>query len=88
MITHSAQLPLGFNVEFQWRSPAGLEVSWKPRPPVIRSPRHRAKFLRAYFAERTAFLEQVALTLGGPVLMVDLDGESFAVSHVDPPTRQ
>ena len=87
MITHSAQLPFGFTVEFQWQDTA-MVVSWKPRPPVIRAPRQRAKFLRAYTAARTVFIEQVARTVGGRIAMVDSDGEGFAVSHVDPPTEK
>ena len=89
-ITHIARLPLGFTAEFRWTPPNRVDVMWQPHVPnSIRSPRQRAKFLRAYTAERDAFMELIAHTLGGGGIVVDVDNENLGtVTLIRPPTRQ
>jgi hypothetical protein len=90
MITHIAKLPCGFTAEFRWDS-SSIHVEWTPDVPgrdAFRSARHRAKVLRAYTAERDAFLQMVALELGGVIATVDVGKQTATVAITRPPTRQ
>jgi hypothetical protein len=88
MITHTAKLPGGFTAEFRWN--AGMHVEWMPDTPgrnTFRSARAFAKFMRSYTAERAAFLQMVALELGGTIAVVEA-GRHPTVTITRPPTRQ
>lgn len=88
-IAHTARLPHGYVAEFSWRPPAGLHVQWTPGVPVIRSRRHRARFLRAYVNERAVFLQMVASVAGYGIAVVDAGGHELAgLGIITPPTRQ
>lgn len=85
MITHIAQLPDGFTAEFRWHPTSGLEVLWEPDIPHRRTP----AFLAAYAAERDAFTQRIAASLGKRIMTVDTDGRRIAISSVIvPPTKQ
>jgi hypothetical protein len=62
-----------------------MKVQWEPDIPRINSQRHLRKFFEAYTKARREFMTDVAATLGGGVLVVDMDGTSEIIT---PPSRQ
>ncbi len=82
-LKRTAALPLGFEATFTWDDGA-MSVSWEPEVPVIQSPRHWRRFLRAYQDARRDFLRDVATTLGGNVGVADLTGE---IEVIQPATK-
>jgi len=66
-------LPHGYSVTFSSNPNQPFEAQWSPDVPVIRKARQRAKFLEAYRVVRREFLNEVAATIGGNVLVVDTD---------------
>ena len=74
VMRHTAALPHGYRATFTWSETSGLTVAWKPSPPDIRSNRAWRKFRDAYNAARRAFMTDIATTLGGSVLIADIDG--------------
>jgi hypothetical protein len=58
---------------------SGLTVAWEPDVPRIRSPRAQRKFRDAYNAARRAFFTDVATTIGGSALILDIDGPAEIV---------
>jgi hypothetical protein len=66
-------LPHGYSVTFSSNPGQPFEARWSPDVPTIRKARQRQKFLEAYRAVRREFLNEVAATIGGNVLVVDTD---------------
>lgn len=66
-------LPLGYRVTSYCDAARSFEARWSPDVPKIRKQRQRDKFLEAYQAVRRVFLQEVAATIGGNVLVVDTD---------------
>jgi hypothetical protein len=83
MLEHVAKLPCGYTATFRWDN--GMKVQWEPDIPRINSQRHLRKFFEAYTKARREFMTDVAATLGGGVLVVDMDGTSEIIT---PPSRQ
>ena len=73
-ITGTVALLLGYRATFQWSQAAGFKVLWEPDVPCIRSPRAQRKFRDAYNAARRSFMTDIATSLGGSVLIADIDG--------------
>jgi hypothetical protein len=89
LIERAFDLPFGYRATFIWRSPLGpLEVCWSPDQPFIRRPRPRRKFLEAYQAARREFFKEVALVVGGIVLVVDTDLKTVSGHEVIVPPTQ
>jgi hypothetical protein len=84
MLEHVAKLPCGYTATFRWNN-NGMKVQWEPHVPHIKSLRHQCKFLEAYANARREFMTDVAATIGGGVLIVDMDGTSEVIV---PPSRQ
>src|SRR5215208_3860522 len=83
LIERCFDLPLGYRATFTWRCPFGpLEVCWSPNQPSIRRPRPRRKFLEAYQAARREFFKELALVVGGTVLVVDTDLKTISGHEV------
>jgi hypothetical protein len=76
-------LPFGFVAEFRF-DPVERRFSaeWEPCVPRIKEARPRRKFFSAYCAARDAYLQEVADTIGGGVMVADLDVTSGEVSGV------
>jgi hypothetical protein len=67
-------LPHGYRVTFCCDGAVkSFDARWSPAVPQIRKKRQRHKFLEAYQAARRIFLQEVAATIGGNVLVVDAD---------------
>jgi hypothetical protein len=81
------RLPGGYVATFHWPNPAGegWSVERDPSVPRIRSRRLHRKFLAAYSEARHQFLTTVATSLGGGVLVIDIDGQAEVVL---PATKQ
>jgi hypothetical protein len=74
-IRQTVDLPFGYRATFRWSRAMGSGVEWEPDVPRnIRSPRARRKLFEAYSAARRSFNQDVATTIGGAILIVDLDG--------------
>jgi hypothetical protein len=73
-------LPFGYEATFVWN--AGLEVHWKPDTPRILKRRARNKLFGAYRAARREFFEEVAVLVGGNILVVDTDLETVSGTEV------
>jgi hypothetical protein len=86
MIEHLARLPFGYVATFRWRGrETPMDVAWTPAVPRIRSNRARRKFFTAYAAARREFMRDVAVVLGGTVVVADVTGE---VEAIPAPTKQ
>ncbi|MEH2517804.1 hypothetical protein V1279_003377 [Bradyrhizobium sp. AZCC 1610] len=72
-LERSYSLPHGYCVTFCCDAGQSFEARWSPAVPQIRKARQRHKFLEAYQAVRRVFLQEVAATIGGNVLVVDTD---------------
>lgn len=72
-LERSFSLPHGYCVTFCSAPGQPFEARWSPDVPKIRKARHRQKFLEAYQVARRVFLQEVAATMGGNVLVVDTD---------------
>jgi hypothetical protein len=83
--TRTYQLPHGYTAEF-FHSPGRLEVRWLPDVPHIREARHRRKFFEAYQAARRDFIKEVAVLIGGNILIVDTD-EQVTTEAIHAPAR-
>jgi hypothetical protein len=73
MIKHRARLPHGYAAEFIWTGD-GMTVEWDPDLPRIRSRRAWNKFRAAYNRERRTFMELLATTIPGSIMVADTDG--------------
>jgi hypothetical protein len=74
LIERNFDLPFGYRATFTWHHPYGpLKVCWTPDQPRIRKPRPRRRFLGAYCNARREFLEEIAVVVGGTILIVDTD---------------
>jgi hypothetical protein len=78
-ITQTTSLPHGYRATFTWSPAGGLTVEWEPDVPHLRSPRAQRKFRDAYNAARRAFMTDVATSIGGSALILDIDGPSEVV---------
>ena len=78
-ITQTAALPHGYTATFTWSRAAGLTVAWEPDVPRIRSERARRKFRDAYNAARRAFFTDVATSISGSALILDIDGPTETI---------
>ena len=81
-ITQTAVLPHGYKATFTWSPAAGFTVAWEPDVPHIQSPRAQRKFRDAYNAARRAFFTDVATSIGGSALILDIDGPTEVVRPV------
>jgi hypothetical protein len=68
MFSRTFNLPFGYTATFFF--PPG-DVCWAPDFPRIRQRRARRKFFAAYQAARRSFSEEVAVVVGGSVMIVD-----------------
>ena len=59
-----------FLVEMSWSPASGLRCEWSPDFPALGS--FGKKEMREYRAGRDAFLQEVASTLGGNVMVVEV----------------
>jgi hypothetical protein len=66
-------LPYGYRVTFCCNHGNPIEARWSPVVPHIRAQRQQRKFLDSYRAVRREFLQEIAATIGGNVLVVDTD---------------
>lgn len=74
-IRHAANLPFGYQATFIWSKAGGTKVEWNPAVPRITAARAFRKFREAYDAARRSFNQDVATSIGGSILIVDLDGQ-------------
>jgi len=72
-LERSYALPHGYSVTFCCAPGHPFEAKWLPAVPTIRKARQQRKFFDAYRAVRRQFLQEVAATIGGSVLVVDTD---------------
>ena len=68
----SFTLPHGYSAEFRWRD-GHLEIEWSPAFPIIRKHRAWRKFVAAYKKVRREFYTDVAVIIGGSIMIVDTD---------------
>jgi hypothetical protein len=89
LIERNFDLPFGYRATFTWHHPYGpLKVCWAPDQPRIRKPRPRRRFLGAYCNARREFLEEIAVIVGGPILIVDTDLKTVCGHDlIVPPTQ-
>jgi hypothetical protein len=66
-------LPHGYIVTFCCEPSKSFEARWSPDVPQIRKTRQLRKFMEAYRLARREFLQEIAATTGGNVLVVDTD---------------
>ena len=78
-ITQTATLPHGYRATFTWSQAGGLTVEWEPNVPRIHSPRGQRKFRDAYNAARRSFFTDVATTIRGSALILDIDGPTEVI---------
>jgi hypothetical protein len=78
-------LPGGFVVTFHWPAGGVMSIGWEPSLPRFRTSRAARKFRKAYNAARREFVAAVATSLGGAVLIADIDGPTEVVR---PQTKQ
>lgn len=78
-----ARLPHGYRAIFTWSDQAQLECKWLPDVPRIVQPRQQRKFLAAYERQRNTFLEEVARSIGGPVIVSDMEGNARTIEPGD-----
>ena len=78
-ITQTASLPHGYRATFTWSRATARPAAREPNVPDIRSNRAWRKFRDAYNAARRAFFTDVATTIGGSALILDVDGPSEIV---------
>jgi hypothetical protein len=70
-MTITSKFPVGRYVcEMSWSPASGLRCEWSPDVPPPRS--LGKKEVREYRAGRDAFLQEVASTIGGNVLVVEV----------------
>jgi hypothetical protein len=87
-INRSYALPFGFKATFRWCD-AHLRVDWEPHFPRIAKQRARRKFVAAYQAVRRDFYTDVAVTIGGNILVIDSDGKTInSMETIAMPTKQ
>jgi hypothetical protein len=72
-LKHGAVLPFGYRVEFQWTGEQ-MRVEWEPDVPAIRSRRAWRRLRDAYNRERLTFMEMLATTISGSIMVADIDG--------------
>jgi hypothetical protein len=89
LIERSFDLPFDYRATFIWRGPdEPFEVRWSPDQPRIRKPRPRRRFLGAYCNARREFLEEIAVVVGGTILIVDTDLKTVCGHEVIVPPTQ
>ena len=70
-MTLTSKFPVGsFLCEMSWTTAGSLRCEWSPDVPAPRS--LSKKEVREYRAGRDAFLQEIASTLGGNVLVVEV----------------
>lgn len=87
VFTRTARLPCGNRAHFTFGPGlSGLSVVWNPdNRRNIRSERQRRRFFKAYRKERDAFLQQIAVARGEPILMIDLESDgSLTATEIHP----
>ena len=72
-LKHRAVLPFNYRVEFIWTGD-GMAVEWEPEVPRIRTRRAWNKFRSAYNEARREFMEMLATTISGSIMIADIDG--------------
>jgi hypothetical protein len=69
-MTLTSQFPVGrFVCEMSWTPPDGLRCEWSPNVPSPKSLGKRE--VREYRAGRDAFVQEIASSIGGNVLVVE-----------------
>lgn len=78
-LKHTARLPCGYRATFSYSTTTGMSVAWSPSTPKITAPRAWRRFKASYDEARRTFMTDVATTVGGLVMIVDVDGKSEIV---------
>jgi len=64
-----------YSAEFRHSPDKPFEVRWLPDVPRIRKARQWRRLFEAYQVARRNFLQEVAATLGGSVVVLDTDAQ-------------
>jgi hypothetical protein len=81
-------LPYGYTAYFRFEY-GHFHIVWAPEVPVIKSPRARQKFMKAYVRARDQYMEIVATAIGGRVMMLDgLSPADIAAAHIADPAER
>jgi hypothetical protein len=74
LIERNFDLPFGYRVTFTYHHHFGrLNVCWTPDQPRVHKPHPRRRFIGAYCNAKREFLEEIAVIVGGTILISDTD---------------